>query len=188
MYLQDLLDKYRISTSSDKLLERWTEPHRCYHGITHLQDLAKQINDAVNAERITEKQKELLLLIALFHDIIYDPTRQDNEERSAEFFMSLCADKTDPDILSVQQAILDTKTHVAQTGLSKIFNEMDMNIVERSFDELLDWEKGIRAEYNMFNSEMYKQGRLQFLHTLPAGYPLNEVNLNRLIDWVVKNY
>ena len=53
--------------------------------------------DTFNDNKINEKQKELLCLTALFHDIVYEPTRNDNEEKSAEFFMGLCEDKNNTD-------------------------------------------------------------------------------------------
>jgi hypothetical protein len=62
-----------------------------------------------------------------------------------------------------------------------------MNIVERDFDQLLEWESGIREEYKAYG-DMYKMGRLQFLESLLDKYPHNTDNLLKLIDWVKTNY
>ena len=83
--------------------------------------------------------------------------------------------------------ILDTKTHESTTPLSEEFNQLDMNIVERDFDQLLEWESGIGEEYKAYG-EMYKMGRLQFLESLLDKYPHNTENLLKLIDWVKTNY
>lgn len=115
MNLQNLLDKYSIKANINMLLDMWNESHRHFHTLDHLNDIIDQINENYGNGKIDEKQKEKLLLTALFHDIVYEPTKQDNEERSAEFFMNLCEDKTNKDILEIRDAILDTKTHASQT-------------------------------------------------------------------------
>ena len=82
--------------------------------------------------------------------------------------------------------ILDTKTHQATTNLSESFNHYDMSIVERDFDQLLEWENGISEEYKSYG-EQYKEGRLKFLESLLDKYPNNTENLLKLIDYVKSN-
>jgi len=114
--------------------------------------------------------------------------KNDNEEKSAEFFMECAVDKTNSDIIEIKQMILDTKTHESNTLLSESFNHYDMNIVERDFDQLLDWERGIYEEYKGFGNDMYKEGRLKFLESLLDKYTNNTENLLKLVDWVKENY
>jgi predicted metal-dependent HD superfamily phosphohydrolase len=186
MSLQILLDKHKINADIKMILDMWNESHRHYHNLDHLNDLIDQIDEDYNNGKFDERFQEKLILTALFHDIIYEPTRQDNEERSAQFFEGLCQDKNDI-IKEVKQAILDTKKHESNDKLSETFNRYDMNIVERDFDSLLRWEDGIREEYKSFG-EQYKTGRLQFLESLLDKYPQNTDNLLKLIDWVKENY
>lgn len=188
MNLQNLLDKYGIKSNINMLLDMWNESHRSFHNLNHLNDILDQINESWGGGKIDEKQREKLILTALFHDIVYEPTRQDNEERSAQFFESLCLNKKDKDILDIKEAILDTKTHASSTPLSESFNKYDMNIVERDFDQLLDWETGIHEEYSVYGNDAYKAGRLKFLESLLDKYPTNSDNLMKLIDWVKNNY
>ena len=63
-----------------------------------------------------------------------------------------------------------------------------MSIVERDFDNLLEWEKGIHEEYSVYGNEAYKMGRIQFLESLLYKYPDNYTNLSQLVDWVKNNY
>jgi predicted metal-dependent HD superfamily phosphohydrolase len=127
------------------------------------------------------------MLSAIFHDIVYDPSSSTNEEDSANFLMECAVDKSNKDILEVKQMILDTKTHNSTTNLSESFNYYDMNIVERDFDQLLDWEKGISEEFSVYPKEQYKEGRLKFLESLLDKYPNNTENLLQLIDHVKSN-
>ena len=179
--MQELLDKWNIKLNYNILLSMWNESHRAYHNQNHLLDLIEQINE--NKSKFgSQKDYEKMILCALFHDCVYDPMRNDNEEKSAEFFMNSCQEKN-RDILDIKQMILDTKTHEATTPLSEKFNQLDMNIVERDFDQLLEWENGIREEYKAYGDK-YKLGRIQFLESLLDKYPHNTENLLKLIDYV----
>jgi len=143
--MQELLDKWNIKLNYNILLSMWNESHRAYHNQNHLLDLISQINE--NKSKFeSHKDYEKIVLCALFHDCVYDPMRNDNEEKSAEFFVNCCQEKNQ-DILDIRQMILDTKTHESTTTLSEEFNQLDMNIVERDFDQLLEWETGIRLEF-----------------------------------------
>ena len=183
--MQHLLDKWNIKIDYNTILSMWNESHRSYHSQTHLVDLIDDINQIRTT--LTEKEYDKLILCALFHDIIYDPSKFDNEEKSAQFFINCCSDKTDPDILEVKEMILDTKTHQSDNKLSSIFNKLDMKIVGGNIEDLKVWEKGIKEEFvPVFGIDNYKKGRLQFLNSLLDKYPNNSKNLLDLIDIVSK--
>jgi predicted metal-dependent HD superfamily phosphohydrolase len=185
MELQDLLNKWNIKCDINTILSMWNESHRSYHTLNHLNDLIEQINEGKS--KFSEKEYEKLLITSLFHDCIYDPMKPDNEEKSADFFMECCVDKNNQDLVDIKNMILDTKTHVATTNLSESFNHYDMNIVERDFEQLLDWENGIHEEYKAYG-DLYKDGRLKFLESILDKYPNNTENLLKLVDWVKENY
>jgi pantetheine-phosphate adenylyltransferase len=180
MDLQQLLNKWNIKCDIKTLLAMWNESHRHYHNLNHLNDLISQINE--NKSKYSEKEYEKLILTALFHDSIYDPMSNDNEEKSAQFFES-CLQEKNSDTDEIKQMILDTKTHTATTPLSEKFNQLDMSIVESDFDKLVQWEEGISEEYKSYGEE-YKEGRLKFLESLLDKYPNNTENLLKLIDFV----
>ena len=150
-------------------------------------DINRMITEDYGNKKIDEKSYEKLVLANLFHDIIYNPIYNDNEKRSADFFLSLCLEKNNKDILDIKQIILDTATHKATTKLSETFNKYDMNIIERDYESLLKWENGIAFEYSIFG-DRYKSGRLAFLESLMDKYTLNSDNLLKLIDYVKNNY
>ena len=185
MNLQQLLEKWNIKCDIKTILSMWNESHRSYHNLNHLNDLISQINE--NKSKYSEKEYDKLILTALFHDIVYDPTSQTNEEDSANFLIECAVDKKNSDILDVKQMILDTKTHNSTTNLSESFNKYDMNIVERDFDQLLEWERGISEEYSIYSKEEYKMGRLKFLESILDKYTHNTENLLKLVEWVKNN-
>lgn len=184
MNLQQLLDKWNIKCDANTLLSMWNESHRHYHNLNHLNDLVNQINE--NQSILTEKEYDMLLLTSLFHDCIYDPMREDNEEKSAEFFENCCIDKNNLHMQQIKQMILETKFHdpnKTSSRLSHIFSSYDMKIVERNYDELIEWENGISEEYK-FAGEEYKPGRIKFLESILDKYPNNTENLLDLLDYV----
>ncbi len=183
MDLQKLLNKWKIKCDINVLLAMWNESHRFYHTLDHLNNLIDQIDN--DKSKLSEIEYEKLIICALFHDCIYEPIKSDNEEKSAEFFINCCVDKSNPDIQDIKQMILDTKTHQSNTKLSEIFNRYDMSVVEGDFDELLKWENGIRAEFvPHYGADKYKIGRISFLKSLLDKYPNNTENLLKLIDFV----
>jgi predicted metal-dependent HD superfamily phosphohydrolase len=129
----------------------------------------------------------MLLITALFHDIIYNPYRNDNEERSAELLLHL-ADKSNlGDINQIVACILDTKRHIPSSPLSAIFSEMDMNIIKQPFTKLLEWEAGIAYEYSYLPRETYLIRRIIFLQDMVRRYPENAGALSELIEYLEKN-
>jgi pantetheine-phosphate adenylyltransferase len=187
MNLQNLLNKWKIKADISTLLGMWNESHRHYHNLSHLTSLTEAIDNISSNQNLSEKEYEKLLLTALFHDIIYDPAKSNNEEMSAEFFINLCGDKNNPDILDIKQSILDTKTHESSSKISAIFNKLDMAIVESDLNSLINWEKGIQDEFiPVYGKENYKEGRLKFLESLLDKYNHNATNLLELIK-VVKD-
>jgi pantetheine-phosphate adenylyltransferase len=185
MNLQELLNKWNIKCDINTILSMWNESHRHYHNLNHLNDLINQINE--DKSKYSEKEYEKLILAALFHDCVYDPMSSTNEEDSAEFLIECSVDKSNLDILDVKQMILDTKTHQSSMPLSERFNHYDMNIVERDFDQLLEWEIVIAEEYRSYG-DLYKNGRIKFLESVMDNYPQNTENLLKLIDWVKNKY
>jgi predicted metal-dependent HD superfamily phosphohydrolase len=176
----------------DEILNHWAEPHRYFHTEKHLLDLINKIDQRRNSISFWDYEK--LIIVALFHDIVYDPKSNINEEESAKMFMDNITyppsanNIRQSDIDEIYQAILDTKTHKPTTFVSKIFCDLDMSVIEGSYEDLLEWEKGIWGEYQSYGKEAYKAGRLSFLKTLPGEYPQNAENLSKLITWVEQNY
>jgi predicted metal-dependent HD superfamily phosphohydrolase len=178
MDFQELLTRWHVTLSKDDILQCWSEPHRAYHGITHLVDLLEQIEGHVS---LPQKERDMLTLVAIFHDIIYNPRRTDNEARSAELFLQcISMDKDSPDIQEIATIIRDTKTHKPSTPLSVIFCHMDTDVVRRPYPELLQWEDGIRREYSHLPGIAYVVGRVRFLEKMRCKFPENAAALRML--------
>lgn len=183
--IQKALNSLKINRMSlEDILLRWNEPHRCYHNQTHLDDLLTKIESL----SVKEDDRDVLIVAALFHDIVYDPSSKENEELSDKLFHKNSDDKTykHKDVITI---ILETKDHKPTTILSKLFSDLDMSVMTESYENLLKWEEGIFGEYSpVFGKELYKIGRISFLDSSIKDYPENADNLLKLKQFVESNY
>src|SRR5687768_11395978 len=59
----------------------YSAPGRVYHDERHLDDCLRHLDEV---EELGEHERRLLRWAILWHDVVYDPKRSDNEQRSAE--------------------------------------------------------------------------------------------------------
>jgi len=111
---------------------------------------------------------DVMVIIAVFHDIHYDVEYNVNESIS-------CSDMEDmlhfPEHLIkykklIGDIITDTETRQMNHPWAKIFHSFDMSVINKKFDELLIWEKQIFQEYQIFDWMNYQNKRIEFLNSL----------------------
>lgn len=158
----------------DIVLKRYQEHHRYYHTVNHLSDV---ISYLLNENALDDE----LFLAAVYHDAIYNPKANDNEEKSAELFLNESKhsklNKSQVDL--VCQLILDTKTHKPSNLKSEIFIKADLNILNQPLSMLLEFEKQIFKEYQFADFKIYQKNRIEVLKQLN-----NNGKLDSLIEYV----
>jgi pantetheine-phosphate adenylyltransferase len=158
----------------DQFRSRWYEPHRHYHDEKHLRTL---IGRAVSILP-SGKYLDNLLLAIMFHDIVYNPWKNDNEEESAKVFSDWWAHH--PQKNEIVQAILETKTHRPVSDLGIDLCRLDMEILDSDWPTLIEYEHGIFKEYQFADLVTYKTNRVKFLRDNIIG----NRHLNDLADYV----
>ncbi len=145
-----------------KLVVRYSERHRCYHTLHHvnaclalLDEVADLINDSFNIE-----------LALWFHDIIYDPLQNDNEEVSAEYAKA-CLETMSLNSIEINQIkhLIQLTKHPStpSTNDEKYLIDIDLSILGAE-NELFDtYEAWIRKEYSVVPNFLYKKGRKKVL-------------------------
>lgn len=162
---------------AERWMKCWLEPHRHYHGFDHFLQMCNDIPNYVRPD---------IFLTIVFHDIIYDPRRNDNEERSVGYFRSEMSDefiKQNPQLFhDVCVAIMETKhTSPPESELGKLICKADMNVLlENDIDGLIEYEMKLSREFQTYPHEMYRQGRVQFLSKWVDKNPA----IKELIDFV----
>lgn len=153
-------------TDNEELIDvLWTEiagnytaKKRHYHNLSHV---SYMIGKAMEY-RDRLKDYDTLLFSTFWHDIIYNTTRQDNEQKSADFAadrltkLSLPAEK----IAQCRKQIIATKDHQdhsdSDTGY---FLDFDLAILGESPEVYKDYSRKITEEYSVYPDFLYKTGR-----------------------------
>lgn len=182
--ISNILDKYNIHLDYYGIVQKYSEPHRFFHTMEHITRL---INEILKLD-LSDKERDILILTAIFHDIIYNPQRHDNEDESALLLKDKTSFPWNEDIEHVYRIILTTKTH-EKTGdrLTDIFLDLDMStLTDTTFVEMLQYERKVFKEYQFVDYKTYKEERVKFLlKTLDQPYgKKNEQNIKLLADWV----
>ena len=123
-YKKLIIAGFGLETYED-IIRRWNEPHRFYHNIDHLNYLIKLFEQLYADDKIDGNLLNKLIIVAFFHDVIYDPSKTNNEEKSIEYFVNNCgvtivaSEEFKKEISGV---IMDTKGRTKPTTwLSKTF-------------------------------------------------------------------
>lgn len=165
--------------NSENIIAHWNEPHRYYHTLEHLEDLCTQFIT------VEDREKRLILICAaLFHDIVYVPAANDNEEKSVAVLAQNIGENH-PHFTTIRDIILDTKNHAPHSELSEMFCYADMRkVTDSSLTELIEWDKKIFLEFQKFDYSFYRIKRIEFLNEMVEKYPQNAENISKLIEYV----
>jgi predicted metal-dependent HD superfamily phosphohydrolase len=152
--------------SNKRLIEQvWAEieksysnPKRSYHTLFHLQQFYNELEATKDAIR----NWDALLFSLFFHDLVYNPLRRDNEERSniiAEDRMAIL-DVPPALIHACMALIMATKAHKwSEDGDTNIFTDADLSILGQPAAVYDAYTAGIRKEYILYSDILYKPGR-----------------------------
>ncbi|KAH9600245.1 hypothetical protein LSM04_000369 [Trypanosoma melophagium] len=106
------------------ILTRYTEPQRHYHTLEHLEEMLQQLTqyqlEAVVGQRIPNNVTNTYRLLTmdlsiLFHDVVYNPQCNDNEECSADWFQEFWAECSQLASLSTSTLLVSEASAAAGT-------------------------------------------------------------------------
>ena len=145
------------------LVAAYSSSNRFYHNLAHIQ----QVLEVISQARSLAKNLPELQLAAWFHDVIYNPKADDNEEKSAEYAAVVLHRLNLPTeaIASIKNLILTTKTHQASPEDidSQILLDADLSILGTSNSGYQAYSRAIRQEYAWLCDREYRDGRLRIL-------------------------
>jgi predicted metal-dependent HD superfamily phosphohydrolase len=144
---------------------RYTQTHRAYHNLMHIEDVLLRIE-----ELTPPKEHELsLALAAWFHDAVYQPDRDDNEERSAyAAYDALEQVGASPELMAeVVRLIRITAGHSADPDdvAGSVLCDADLSILGAPRDKYVQYAQAIRQEYIHVPVDDYNVGRAAALRS-----------------------
>jgi len=165
---KELLTKY--TDNKNLANELWTEieknysnKKRYYHSLQHLENLLMQLKD-VKSEI---QNWETVLFTVYYHDIIYNPLKSDNEEKSAELAEKRMKQISVPNeiIENCKLQILATKSHIKSTDSdTNYFTDADLSILGQHWETYSLYYKNVRKEYSIYPDFVYNPGRKKVLN------------------------
>lgn len=143
--------------------KRYSDKKRYYHTLQHLENLLTQLTEI--KDKIQDWDSILFTLY--YHDIIYNATKSDNEEKSAELAekrlkqISVSNDK----IEFCKRQILATKSHLKSTDRdTNYFTDADLSILGQDWKTYSLYFKNVRKEYSIYPNLVYNPGRKKVLN------------------------
>lgn len=155
------------------LIDRYSEPHRAYHNLTHILDCIDELNefdhqykdDLTGIPGLPALDRSKLVLAIWYHDAIYDPKAKDNEEKSAEIFTleAQSAGMSSEAVRDIGDMILATKSHVSEHPNTSILLDIDLSILGRDPVTFAEYDAQIRAEYDFVPRLIYYPKRYEIM-------------------------
>jgi predicted metal-dependent HD superfamily phosphohydrolase len=144
---------------------RYSQPHRAYHNLLHVEDVLMRIE-----ELAPPQEHELALaLAAWFHDAVYQPDRDDNEERSAyTAYDALEQAGASPALMAeVVRLIRLTANHDADAddAAGAVLCDADLAVLGASRERYVRYAQGIRQEYVHVPVAAYHAARARVLRS-----------------------
>lgn len=149
------------------IASHYSESVRAYHTLNHLEQLFAQF------EKVAHKLKQphIIALALFYHDIIYDPTRADNERQSAIFFeQTYTSILPNALIKRICALIMLTATHELTDDVDDLdaayLLDMDLSILGAEWSEYECYAQSVRQEYAHVATADYQNGRIAVLEGL----------------------
>jgi len=155
---------------------RYNEPQRAYHSLQHIQQLFGQFDQVKD----NLHEPHIIALALSYHDVIYEPTRSDNELKSAEYAVeSLTGYLSAEQCQHIYALIMMTASHQIDKWSNEAkerekysdaayFLDMDLSVLGSSWSEYEHYAHAVRQEYTHVSDGDYRVGRTAVLKELLA--------------------
>ena len=166
----------QVSILWQNIAIRYNEPQRAYHSLQHIQQLFGQFEQIKHLFH----EPHIIALAIYYHDVIYEPTRSDNELKSAEYVVeSLTGYLSAEQCQHIYALIMMTASHQVdkwsdETNEGEKYSDaaylldMDLSILGVSWSEYEHYAHAVRQEYAHVSDDDYRVGRMAVLKELLA--------------------
>jgi len=163
----ELVQQY--CSDEKKAMELWNEiathyssSKRHYHTLHHLENLLQQLLPV----KQEIKQWPTLLFSVFYHDVIYNPLKTENEEKSAAFAANRLEliGVSQPVINNCVNQIMATKKHATSDDSdTNYLIDADLSILGHDWDTYCNYYNQVRKEYRLYPDIIFIPGRKKVL-------------------------
>jgi predicted metal-dependent HD superfamily phosphohydrolase len=146
------------------LVRAYVEPHRQYHTLAHIADLLQLLHEHGGIA-----DGDVVTLAILFHDAVYDPSRQGNEAASANLAREQLTFLGFPlqTIIKVESYVLATQHDASVPAAGDadllVLLDLDLSVLAAAPDRYRAYAQAIRLEYAVVPDELYRPARRRVL-------------------------
>lgn len=156
-----------VGATGQVLLARWSEPHRRYHDLRHLQDVLANV-DAL-AEHADHP--DAVRMAAWYHDAIYDGTPEDEERSALAAEAELAALGVPAEVVAaVGRLVRMTVEHdpAPEDHDGQVLSDADLAALAVPPEQYRRNSAAIRQEYLHVSDDMFRTGRAHVIEMLLA--------------------
>jgi predicted metal-dependent HD superfamily phosphohydrolase len=151
----------------DEIITRYSEPHRKYHTVQHLEECFQKFAEVHHLARYPAEVEVALW----FHDAIYDARSDENESRSAELatrkVLQLGGSKESAE--RIAELIEATRhTAVPRGEDAQVLVDVDLSILAASPTRFDEYEGQVREEYSWMPASLFRRERTRILERFLA--------------------
>lgn len=153
-----------------ELERQYSTPGRHYHTLAHLDAVLATFDEL----RHLAPNPDVAELALWLHDVVWEPLRDDCEQRSVEWAMNLFPPASLPPCRLAAPLVLETR-HLKASSVSPdaaVVRDADLSILAADDDAYDAYERAIRAEYAMLPAAQFRAGRATILADFAARQPL----------------
>jgi len=168
----------RAESVFEDIVSRHRQPHRRYHGLRHVVWVVRHVHEL--AEQAGPIDVPVALAAAFLHDAIYEPTADDNEERSAQLAINQLGaiGWPDEDVELAASCVLATAGHFDDPDAGEddgtaarcraIVLDADLAVLGADPAAYQAYATGVRAEYGHVDEATWRVRRSAVLQRLLA--------------------
>ncbi|HEX6889598.1 MAG TPA: hypothetical protein VF141_02860 [Chryseolinea sp.] len=141
--------------------DQYSDPSRHYHNLLHLESLLLELIPV----KARFSNWNVVVFAVVYHDIVYKPTKSNNEEKSAGLAFKRLNGIGVPTeaVARCREFIFATKRHEQVDDEIDLFTDADLSILGKSPDDYRIYTDQVRKEYSIYPDFLYNPGRKKVL-------------------------
>lgn len=145
----------------NEVMENYSQPGRYYHNIGHLNSLLAELK--LYQDKFSDWDATIFAIA--YHDLIYNPLKDDNEEQSAILARKRLTtiSLSEHSIAFCCHLIVSTKRHESSDMETNLFTDADLAILGSDSQAYVQYTNQIRREYAIYPDRVYNSGREEVL-------------------------